>query len=234
MTKFLITALNIAIIIIFCLSCQPSKPLQLHPENPHYFLYKGKPTILIGSTEHYGALLNLDFDYTAYFNALKKDGLNLTRTFTGVYCEHPEAFNITRNTLAPDSGKLICPWARSEEAGYYNGGNKFDLSQWDENYFIRLKDFIEQAADRDVIVELVLFCTYYGDAQWNLSPLNIKNNINGIGRIERTDVLALKDEQLTEVQGAMVRKIVTELNGYDNLFFEICNEPYFAGVTPRV
>ena len=28
----------------------------------------------------------------------------------------------------------------------------------------------------------------------------------------------------------MVRKIVTELNGFDNLYYELCNEPYFGGV----
>jgi hypothetical protein len=33
------------------------------------------------------------------------------------------------------------------------------------------------------------------------------------------------------VQEALTRKLVTELNGFDNLFFEICNEPYFGGVT---
>jgi hypothetical protein len=36
-------------------------PIQLHPENPHYFLYKGEPMVLITSAEHYGALLNLDY-----------------------------------------------------------------------------------------------------------------------------------------------------------------------------
>src|SRR5690606_23602013 len=36
---------------------------------------------------------------------------------------------------------------------------------------------------------------------------------------------------LLAVQKAMVRKIVEELNGYDNLYYEICNEPYFGGVT---
>ena len=33
------------------------------------------------------------------------------------------------------------------------------------------------------------------------------------------------------MQEALTRKIVTELNGFDNLFFEICNEAYFGGVT---
>jgi hypothetical protein len=45
-------------------------------------------------------------------------------------------------------------------------------------------------------------------------------------------VLALKDARLTGVQDAMVRKIVSELRDFDNLYYEICNEPYFGGVTP--
>jgi len=38
-------------------------PLALHPENPHYFLWRGKPAVLITSAEHYGAVVNLDFAY---------------------------------------------------------------------------------------------------------------------------------------------------------------------------
>ena len=213
------------------ISCSSPKPIHLHPDNPHYFEWKNNPTILVGSTEHYGAVLNRDFDFEPYFQTLKKDGLNLTRTFTGIYCEHPGAFNITKNTLAPDVGKLICPWARSDTPGYPNGGNKFDLSQWDDVYFERLKDFIKIAQKHDVVVELVLFCPFYGDEQWALSPVNIINNINGIGKVERTEVFTLKDEELTRIQTEMVRKIVVELNQFDNLYYEICNEPYFAGPT---
>ncbi len=36
---------------------------------------------------------------------------------------------------------------------------------------------------------------------------------------------------LVERQRAFVRQVVTELNGFDNLYYEICNEPYFGGVT---
>ncbi len=39
------------------------RPIALHPDNPHYFIWRGEPTLLITSGEHYGALLNLDFDY---------------------------------------------------------------------------------------------------------------------------------------------------------------------------
>ena len=49
-------------------------PIALHPDNPHYFLFRGKPTILITSGEHYGAVLNLDFDYSKYLDTLAADG----------------------------------------------------------------------------------------------------------------------------------------------------------------
>src|SRR5437764_5660240 len=88
-------------------------PLALHPKNPHYFLFRGKPTVLISSGEHYGAVLNLDFNYAEYLDTLKADGLNLTRTFPGAYVEPLGTFNIARNTLAPAAGRFICPWARS-------------------------------------------------------------------------------------------------------------------------
>lgn len=207
-------------------------PLALHPENQHYFLFRGKPTVIITSGEHYGAVLNLDFDYTRYLDTLAKDGLNCTRTWAGAYCEPPSAFNITSNTLAPLSGRFISPWARSDQPGYANGGNKFDLNKWNSDYFKRLKDFMSKASKRGIIVELNLFCPFYEEGMWQLSPMNSINNINGIGTVARTNVYTLdKHGGLLGVQEQMVRKFVTELKNFDNLYYEICNEPYFGGVT---
>ncbi len=209
-----------------------AKPLALHPENPHYFLFRGKPTAIITSGEHYGAVLNLDFDYLKYLDTLAKDGLNGTRTWAGAYCEPASAFNIKSNTLAPLAGRFICPWDRSGQPGYPNGGNKFDLNKLDSAYFKRLKDFLSHASKRGVIVELNLFCPFYEETMWQLSPMNAANNVNGIGAVARTNVYTLdRNDGLLAVQEAMVRKLVTELKGFDNLYYEICNEPYFGGVT---
>jgi len=202
------------------------KPITLHPVNPHYFSYKGKPTVLITSGEHYGAVMNPDFDYRIYLETLQKDGLNLTRTMTGAYFEPAGAFNISNNTLAPDALKYLCPWVRVEK------GLKFDLHQWNKAYFARLKDFVAEAQKRGVVVELALFCPFYEEMQWELSPFNTKNNINGIGAISRTDVYTLdKNKGLLAIQEKMVRKVVEELKGFPNLIYEICNEPYFGGIT---
>ena len=220
-------------LLLFCSAAFAAhKPIELHPENPHYFLWRGKPTILITSGEHYGAVLNLDFDYATYLKELEARKLNNTRTWAGSYVEPSGAFNITSNSLAPLRDKFICPWARSGEPGYPNGGNKFDLTKWDDNYFKRLCDFMQQASKRGVVVEMNLFCPMYEEGQWKLSPQNAANNINGIGNIHRTNVYTLdKNGGLLAVQEAMTRKIVTELNEFDNLYYEICNEPYFGGVT---
>jgi hypothetical protein len=206
------------------------KPIQLHPRNGHYFLWRGKPTVLITSAEHYGAVLNRAFDYRTYLRTLASHGFNLTRTFSGAYCEPVGAFKIKNNTLAPAKGFLICPWARSNTPGYANGGNKFDLTRWDPEYFARLREFVAEAGKHRIVVELVMFCPFYEDSMWELSPMNATNNINDIGKMKRAEVYTLQDIKLSAVQAAMAHQIVTELKDFDNIYYEICNEPYFGGV----
>lgn len=205
-------------------------PLALHPDNPHYFLYHGRPQVLITSGEHYGAVVNLDFNYVKYLDTLQSNKLNLTRTFTGAYYEPAGAFNIAQNTLAPVAGRFICPWIKTNAPGETT--SKFDLTRWNPAYFIRLRDFVAQAQRRGIIVEMNLFCPFYDEAQWEISPFNAKNNVNGLGNTGRTNVHTLgKHGGLLAVQEAMVRQIVTSLKDFDNVYYEICNEPYFGGVT---
>jgi hypothetical protein len=204
----------------------PAKPISLHPENPHYLLFRGKPTILVTSGEHYGAVLNSDFDYGPYLKELKANGFNLTRTFSGVYREVPGSFGIVENTLGPDAKQFNCPWSRSDQG-------KFDLRTYNKAYFERLKDFIQKAGEHGIVVELVLFCAIYDDKLWDINPMNSKNNVNDVGKVGRQEVYTLKDKVLTDVQVDLVHALVTALKDFDNVYYEVCNEPYFAGVTPE-
>jgi hypothetical protein len=203
-------------------------PIRLHPDNPHYFEFRGQPTVLVTSGEHYGAVMNLDFDHATYLNRLQAEGLNLTRTFSGQYCE---PWGSPWNTLNPPSNRYVTPWARSGTPGYPDGGNKLDLNTWDTAYFDRLKSFVSAAGSRGIVVELVLFCAMYDDNQWNLSPMKASNNVNGVGNIAWNQPYDLSNAAITNVEDAMVRKIITELNGYDNVYYELCNEPYFGSNT---
>ena len=186
-------------------------PIQLHPQNQHYFLYRGKPLALITSAEHYGALINLDFDYNTYLETLSGDGMNYTRIFTGSYFEIAgESFSIQNNTLAPEKEKIITPWGIVVDG--QSGKWKYDLSTWNEAYFKRLKDFMGTAAENDIIVEVTLFSSIYNDKHWDICPQNPANNINMDGVLSRFDAQTLNNGDLLSHQVRFVRKMVNELN----------------------
>lgn len=221
-----------SLLLLAAAAASAAEPIRLHPSNPRYFLFRGKPTVLITSAEHYGAVLNLDFDYKRYLSTLSADRLNLTRTFSGAYREGPQSFGISDNTLAPAHNRYIAPWPRTDVPGALDGLAKFDLERWNPEYFARLKDFLREAGTRGVVVELTLFCPFYRDEMWNLSPLNARNNVNHVGDYKREEVFNLKDPAMQRVQDALVRKIVAELRDFDNVMYEICNEPYAFDMVP--
>jgi hypothetical protein len=225
--------MSLCVTLAVCTSAW-TDPIRLHPENPHYFQYEGKPAILITSAEHYGAVLNLDFDYLKYLDTLARDELNYTRIFTGVYIEREGSFNIKNNTLAPATGRVITPWARSNQPGYINGGNKFDLEKWNPAYFQRLRAFVQHAALRDVIVEVTLFSSIYREQHWQYSPLHPANNVNGTRIDKWTNAHTLDNGNLLGHQEKMVRQIVRRLNAFDNVFFEIQNEPWSDQTVPSL
>ena len=200
-----------------------AEPIKLHPGNPHYFLFNGQAAILITSAEHYGAVVNKDFDYVTYFEALKSYGLNYTRIYPGIIFEPMGKF-IEGNTLGPKPASLIVPWARSHVPGYLVCGNKFDLDQWDSEYFKRLKDFIAQAGKRGIVIEICFFNSQYSDT-WPLSPLYYENNVQGVGKCSYLDAQTLRHADLVKRMDEYVRKITQEVNQFDNVILEICDEP---------
>ncbi len=218
------TRVFLTITCSFFLTILSGQPLSLHPENPHYFLFRGRPLAIVSSAEHYGAVLNPDFDYLKYLNTLEKDGMNYTRIFTGTYFERAGSFGIEKNTLAPSPGRALVPWKRSAEPGAVCGGNKFDLEHWDEAYFSRLRSFIAEASKRGIIVEVSLFSSIYD--YWDIQPWNPRNNINIQQEITKKDVQTLNNGPVLKYQENVVRKIVRELNEFDNVTFEIQNEPW--------
>jgi hypothetical protein len=201
-------------------------PLRLHPKNPRYLEWRGRPVVIVSAGEHYGAVLNADFDWRRYLATLEADGMNYTRLFTGSYREKPGAFGIQRNTLAPEPGRFRAPWARSGQPGAGDGGNRFDLGRWDDAYWARLRDFVGEAGRRGIVVEVTLFSSIYGEEQWSVNPLNPTNNTAGLPPVDFHQVHTPDNAGRLPHQEALVRKGVRELNRYDNVVFEIQNEPW--------
>jgi hypothetical protein len=202
-------------------------PIALDPANPHYFHYHGKTIALITSGEHYGAVLNPDIDFKLYLATLKADGLNYTRLFPGSYVEVPaKSFGIQRNDLAPEPGKFLAPWSRSETPGYAGGGNKFDLDHWNPTYFARLHDFLAEAERQGVIVEISLFSSQYGEPQWAVSPFNPANNVNGTSIADWKKLETIENGKILAYQEQYTRKLVHEAAAFSNVIFELQNEPW--------
>ena len=223
MTRTLRAAALLGIAVVTAMA----EPIRLHPANPHYFLFRGKAIALITSAEHYGAVMNADFDYHRYLATLESDGLNYTRLFGGSYREVPgRSFGIQRNVLAPAPGRYLAPWARSSTEGYAGGGNKFDLERWDAAFFERFHDFLSEAAKRGIVVEVTLFSSHYQEGHWQLSVLHPSNNVNHTEPIDWKKLHTLENGNLLAWQERYTRKLIREANQFDNVMFEIQNEPW--------
>jgi hypothetical protein len=224
--------LQLWLVLLLSVAVLFAEPIRPHPANPHYYLFNGRPAILITSAEHYGAVINRAFDYVPYLNTLQKYELNYTRFYPGAMFETIDKF-ITGNPLGPKPRDLIVPWARSSQPGYLAGGNKFDLDRWYRAYFARLRDFLGKAAARGIAVEICFFNSQYSDT-WPISPLYFENNIQGVGKCGWRDAQTLKHPDLVHREEDYVRKITQEVNSFDNVVLEICDEAASIGTGVRL
>lgn len=209
----------------------PTAAISISQSNPHYLEFRGRTTVLSTSAEHYGGLINTDFDYAEYFETLGAHGLSLTQAFVGSYVEpdddcDPTGLNPTSNPLSPANGSYIAPWARAQgHPGGPKAGNKFDLTTFDTAYFERLEKYVSSAAKHGVVVQLVLFCGYDAKHQFifDVSPLNPANNVNaGMAGVNRSTVYTRDaGPAMLEVQLAMARKLATAVQHHDNVMFEL-------------
>ena len=216
-----------------------AEPVSIYPQNPHYFQYKGKPIVLITSDHHYGAVIDQDFDYARFLECVARSGMNLTRIYPGGMFEPPDKY-LTGNPLGPRPGRQNLPWAKSNETGASAAlaepgqpSHKFDLDRWNPEYFTRLRSFVDLARQKDIIVEVVFFNGMYADC-WPLMPMYHRNNIQNVGRYEPEDcgLFTTNDPRNRDVlryQKGYVGKITAELNEYDNVIFDLCDEPSLQG-----
>ena len=212
---------KITLFFIFFLTIEAStqQPLKLHDKNPNYLRFKGKPLLIISSSEHYGSVYNLDFDYKKHFETLSKDGLNYSRVFLGLWkMPKDNVFGLTETPFITDSDKHLSPWVMVD--------GKYNLDQWNQPYFDRLNDVVAEAAKRDIILEINLFSSFYMKEAWETSPFYFKNNINKLDSIDYRKSNTLYNGNALAYQEKLVRKIVSSVNKFDNIFFEIQNEPW--------
>jgi len=126
------------------------------------------------------------------------------------------------------------PWVRTGPGTAGDGKPKFDLQQFNPEYFQRLRSRVLAARDRGIYVGVMLFQGWsiyshgYGNP-WPVHPFNEANNINGINGDadkdgEGKEVHTLQVPAVTRLQEAYVRQVIDTLNDLDNVLYEITNE----------
>lgn len=200
-----------------------STTIHIHPKNPKIFEFRGKQRVLLTATEHYGSVMNRPFRFERYLADAAEKKITLTRLFT-LFREQQSASN-PYSTCKPESPDYIAPFMRVGPGKALDGQPQYDLDQWNPEFFERLHRFLELASGYGIIVEVILLSNTYADSVWALNPLHSRNNINHLAEIEWADYMTCRHPDLFARQAAHVRKIVQETNRYDNIVYEICNEP---------
>lgn len=130
-------------------------------ENPRYWMYDGAPVLLVGGSDDDNLFQWSEPDLIAQLDRLKQAG-----------------GNVVRNTMSDrrDKGFEIYPYLQLPSG-------KYDLDQWNPEYWQRFERFLRETAQRGIVVQIELWdrfdFTDHGKIRhWQPHPYNPKNNIN--------------------------------------------------------
>jgi hypothetical protein len=166
----LLSRIGIAASLVLSISCgaRPAEDpdrIQPYAGNPYYWQYKGKPVLLLGGSRE-DNLFNHPEGLAGHLDALAASGGNYIRN--------------TMSSRNPGN-----PWAfRRLENGRY------DLNQWNDEYWSRFENLLKMTRERDIIVQVEVWDPWdyfkteaplgYGpnNVGWESCPFNPALNVN--------------------------------------------------------
>ena len=196
-------------------------------DNGHYFEYNGKPVFLLGQG-CWVFMTDIYVDYIPPNQWYQSYGINYNRiTLTSTWYTNRTAHAF--------------PWRRSTTPGANDGGNKYDLNEWDPAFWGRLRGYLQDCEDRGIIVCIQFFdeCVVERGNEykrWEYHPFNPQNNINNIPDLDTTDAsyssstgwsksfYNVNNSKLMTLQDMYVQKLLNETSQYGNIIYEMANE----------
>ena len=204
-------------------------PLVPHPKNPRYFTDGTGRAIVLSGAHTWPNIVDMGpadppprFNYTAHLDYLEKYGHNFTRLWTW----ESTTWNARPNRREATHTVFPLPFARTGPGAAKDGKLKFDLTQYNPQYFDRLRSRVEAAGKRGIYVSVMLFegwAMQHAPGAWETHPFHPDNNVNGING-QALKVHELADPKVTVIQEAYVRKVIETVNGFDHVLYEISNE----------
>jgi hypothetical protein len=128
-----------------------------YSENPRYWQYKGKPVLLLGGTD--------DDNLFQWTGSRLSEQLDLLKSVGG---------NYIRNTMSARIDKEF-----EVQAFKRLPDGKYDLDQWNEDYWNRFERMLKLTRDRDIIVQIEVWAFHdFNGKHWKNNPWRPADNVN--------------------------------------------------------
>ena len=157
--RFLAVTVIASPILLAALTCAHAAAdadrIQPWPKNPRYWQYRGQPVLLLGGSKD-DNLFQLP-DLERHLDEMVRVGANYIR-----------------NTMSDrhDKGFELYPFKRLADG-------KYDLDQWNPEYWRRFENMLRCTGQRDVIVQIEIWDRFdYSRENWEPHPYNPGNNVN--------------------------------------------------------
>ena len=203
--------------------------LRANPANPHYFTDGTGKAVLLTGSHTWNSLQDLDqttspapFDFSSYVAFLVAHRHNVTILWRK---DLPTACGWGAGgtwRAAP------FPWSRVGPGNASDGKPKFDLAQFDQAFFDRLRARVLELQQNGIYAIVQLF-DGLGLSNYRCAndgyPFSAGNNVNGISDGGGTGSMTMTSPNaITDIQDAFVRKAIDTLNDLDNVLWEISEE----------
>lgn len=155
----LIAPLTVLLLTV-CSTSHAQQSLQPWETNPWYWSADGEPVLLLGGSDDD----NL-FQWPAEKLIAQLDRLA------------DAGGNVIRNTMSDrqDKGFEVYPFLKLE-------GGKYDLEQWNDEYWIRFERLLAETSKRKIFVQIEVWDRFdyadHKDERWQKHPYNPANNVN--------------------------------------------------------
>ena len=220
-------------------------PLKVSTDNPRYFADPDGNIVYLTGSHTWASFQERgvegetpDLDYPGLLDFMKSHQHNFMRLWMW---EHATWMQFREKSVSVRYKPLR--YVRTGPGKALDGGSKFDVTKFNPEFFERLRDRIFQAREKGIYVGVMLFQGFSVEQKgkkgvntrmgnpWDGHPFNKDNNINGIdgdlnGDGEGEEVHTLANPAITEIQEKFVARVIDELNGFDNIIWEISNESH--------
>ena len=174
-----------------------------------YMTHNGKPLLAFGC--HLEHMFFDDYDYEHWTEWAVRHGMNHCRT--RLYHAYYRKYS---------------PFLKTEDGRY-------DLTKWDDSFWRRFHKICSHLQSNEIIIHMLIFPQGSGGYWWQGDGYYLpKNNVHPETQFIRPkkstagfwQSLSKGKHDLYEIQTAILWKLVEETADYDNIYYDICHEPF--------